>query len=345
MKANNKLSQQFAKFCDLEFSDLAYSNDPGMSKEDLRTLSIMEQSVTLKEGHNEIVLPWRNTPPYLLNNQPLVEHRLKLLQRWLLEDQELLSKYSLFMDDLVRNGHAHKVPRDWLDHPIGALWYLPYHPVLNPNKPDKILVVFDCAAKHQGTSLNYQLLQGPDLMNNLVGVLTRIWQEPVAPMANVGSMFHQVHVSPRDCDALQFLWWSNNDLNSKPEEYQMMVHLFSATSSPSCANFSLRWTAKDNQQEFSKDAVDSVKNNFYVDDSLKSVPSENKAIVVVDKLWLLLSKGGFRLTKWISNSGNIIKFIPMSERAGSVKDLLLYRLPIERACSVTRVTCLAFNTV
>ena len=233
----------------------------------------MEQSVTLKEGHNQIVLPWRNTPPYLLNNQPLVEHRLKLVQRWLLEDQELLSKYSLFMDDLVRNGHAHKVPRDWLDHPIGALWYLPYHPVLNPNKLDKILVVFDCAAKHQGTSLNDQLLQGPDLLNNLVGVLTRFWQEPVALMADVELMFHQVHISPRDCDALRFLWWSNNDLNSKPEEYQMMVHLFSATSSPSCANFSLRWTAKDNQQEFSKDAVNSVKNNFYVDDSLKSVPS------------------------------------------------------------------------
>ena len=68
IKADNKLSQQFAKFCDLEFSDLAYSNDPGMSKEDLRTLSIMEQSVTLKEGHYEIALPRRNTPPYLLNN-------------------------------------------------------------------------------------------------------------------------------------------------------------------------------------------------------------------------------------------------------------------------------------
>ena len=42
------------------------------------------------------------------------------------------------MDDLVRNGHARKVPQDWLDHPIGALWYLPHHPVLNSNKPDKI---------------------------------------------------------------------------------------------------------------------------------------------------------------------------------------------------------------
>ena len=46
------------------------------------------------------------------------------------------------------------------------------------------------------------------------------------------------------------------------------------------------------------------------------------------------SKGGFRLTKWISNSWNVIKFIPMSERAGSVKDLLLDQLPIKRALGV-----------
>ena len=173
-----------------------------------------------------------------------------------------------------------------------------------------------------------------DLTNNLVGVLTRFRQEPVALMADVQSMFHQVHVSPRDCDALRFLWWSNNDLNSEPEEYQMMVHLFGATSSPSCANFGHWQTAEDNQQEFSKDAVDSVKNNFYIDDCLKSVPSENKAIVLVDELHQLLSKGGFCLTKWISNLQNIIKFIPMSKRVGSVKDLLLDQLPIERALGV-----------
>ena len=125
--------------------------------------------------------------------------------------------------------------------------------------------MFDCAAKHQGTSLNDQLLQGPDLTNNLVGVLTRFRQEPVALMADVESMFHQVHVSPRDCDALRFLWWSNNDLNSEPEEHQMMVHLFGATPSPSCANFGHWQTAEDNQQEFSKDAVDSVKNNLYIE--------------------------------------------------------------------------------
>ena len=153
-------------------------------------------------------------------------------------------------------------------------------------------------------------------------------------MADVESMFHQVHVSLNDCDALRFLWWPNNDLNSEPEEYQMVVHRFGTTSSPSCANFGLRRTAEDNCQELSKEAVDSVKDNFYVDDCLQSVPSETKAIGLVDERRSLLSKGGFRLTKWISNSCKVIDSIALSERAGSMKDLLLNQLPFERALGV-----------
>ena len=52
-------------------------------------------------------------------------------------------------------------------------WYLPHHPVMNPKKPDKVRIVFDCAAELHEQSLNKALLQGPDLTNSLVGVLTR----------------------------------------------------------------------------------------------------------------------------------------------------------------------------
>ena len=113
-------------------------------------------------------------------------------------------------------------------------------------------------------------------------------------MANVEPIFHQVRISPNDCDTLRFLWWTNNALNSEPKQYQMMVHLFGTTSSPSCANFG------HNCQEFSKEAVDSVKDNFYADNCLKSAPSETEAIGLVNKLCTLLSKGGFRLTKPMS---------------------------------------------
>lgn len=74
-----------------------------------------------------------------------------------------------------------------------------------------------------------------------------------------------------------------------------------------------------------------VRRNFYVDDCLKSIKSETKAISLVSELRALLSKGGFRLTKWISNSRRVIESVPTSERAISVKDHLLDQLPCERA--------------
>ena len=53
----------------------------------------------------------------------------------------------------------------------------------------------------------------------------------------------------------------------------------------------------------------------------------------MNELCSLLAKGGFRLTKWISNSCKVIDSIALSERAGSMKDLL-NQLPFERALGV-----------
>ena len=51
---------------------------------------------------------------------------------------------------------------------------------------------FDCSAEYEGEALNKHLLQGPDLTNKLVGVLSRFRQEPVAFMADIEAMFLQV---------------------------------------------------------------------------------------------------------------------------------------------------------
>ena len=72
--------------------------------------------------------------------------------------------------------------------------------MLNVNKPNKVRVVFDAAAKFDGTSLNDRLYHGPDLTNNLVGVLIRFREEETAFIADVEAMFHQVKVLPEDAD-------------------------------------------------------------------------------------------------------------------------------------------------
>ena len=60
---------------------------------------------------------------------------------------------------------------------------------------------------------------------------------------------------------------------------------------------------------------------MYVDDLMKSLNDTNEAIGLVSQLRQLLEKGGFRLTKWYSNSRELLVTIPESERAKSVKNL------------------------
>jgi len=197
-------------------------------------------------------------------------------------------------------------------------------------------VVFDCAARYKGTSLNDQLLSGPDLTNSLFGVLVRFRQEPVALSSDIEAMFHQVLVDPKDVDALRFLWWPDDDLSKQPVEFRMKVHLFGSTSSPSCASFGLRKTAQDNAGDFDHEVIDTVLKNFYVDDCLKSVKSTEVAVKLREDLCALLLRGGFRLNKWLCNRKEVLESIPTPYRAPSVLDLDLDSnvLPTERTLGV-----------
>ena len=116
------------------------------------------------------------------------------------------------MNSNIAKAFARRVPSDRLFAKKGQVWYIPHHGVYHAKKPNKIRVVFDCVARFGGTSLNDQLLQGPDLTNRLVGVLTRFRQRPNAFMGDIDAMFHQVRVSEGQRDLLRFLWWLDKDL-------------------------------------------------------------------------------------------------------------------------------------
>ena len=62
-------------------------------------------------------------------------------------------------------------------------------------------MVFDAAAKSDGTSMNDQLFQGPDLANSLTGVLIRFREEEIAFTADLKAIFHQVKIFLGDADA------------------------------------------------------------------------------------------------------------------------------------------------
>lgn len=152
-------------------------------------------------------------------------------------------------------------------------------------------------------------------------------------MADIEGMFHQVHVHEDDSNLLRFLWWPDGDSSQSLEQYRMKVHLFWAISSPSCANFALQRTAEENCDKFDAEVVDTVKSNFYVDDCLKSVATEEQAIILVKDLKDMCAHGRFKLTKWVSNSRAVLTSIPDEHKAKRMKDLDLDRenMPVERA--------------
>ena len=330
-----KLEEQMRYQFNHDFSEKVIDDVPEPSKEDKRFLQFVTNSVCFENGHYTVGLPFKSENVTMPNNRKQAEQRLTSLSRKLENDSEFHDSYKDFMDKIIAEGYAQKVPTEKLLQDDGRVWYLPHHGVFHPKKR-KLRVVFDCAAKFKGTSLNEQLLQGPNLTNTLIGTLTRFREEETAIMGDIDSMFYQVRIPSRDSSFLRFLWWNDGNTSSSIIEYQMVVHLFGATSSPSCANFCLRKTAQDWTGQFSDETIKTVMRNFYVDDCLKSVKSVENAVFLVKDLRTLLGSGGFHIAKWTSNSREVMTSIPISERAKEVKDLDLDydNLPIDRALGV-----------
>ena len=111
-------------------------------------------------------------------------------------------------------------------------------------------------------------------------------------------MFLQVGVIPDDRPSLRFLW--REDPASEVAVFQYVRHIFGSKDSPTCANYALRRTATDNTSQF-PEAAQSVINNFYMDDYLESSPTAEEATQKAEDLVKLLSLGGFKLTKFLSN--------------------------------------------
>ena len=115
----------------------------------------------------------------------------------------------------------------------------------------------------------------------------------------------------------------------------MCVHVFGATSSPGYSNFALRRTADDYQELHGIETANTLRENFYVDDLLKSSIIHEDASQLALDVQKLCNKGGFDLTKFISTDSEILKLIPVEKRSTtSIKDVLRQDMHIERALRV-----------
>ena len=318
-----------------DFPERKYENKT-MSQEDMQFLDIMKNGIHVNEGgFYEMPLPFKSNgedKPQLPNNKEMANKRLHYLKKKFVKNPKYFEDYKKFMTDILQSGDAEEVIEEMEPQ---SVWYIPHHGVYHPKKPNKIRVVFDCSAKFKETSLNDHLLQGPDLMNSLVGILCRFRENPYAVIGDIERMFHQFKVNPSDRDYLRFLWWEDGNLDTKPKIFRMKVHLFGAVSSPGCANYGIKKLASDYKEEFPSSVYDYLTNDFYVDDGLKSCYTENEAIQLVDGARHICSKRNLRLHKFVSNSESVLNSIPDSEKTQTKTcDMLLEDSQIERVLGI-----------
>ena len=116
-----------------------------------------------------------------------------------------------------------------------------------------------------------------------------------------------------------------NDPTKDVSAYQYSRHMFEAQESPTCANFALHRTARNDRETYPA-AANAVLVNFYMDD-LKSrllglVTDSKDAIQLCSDLVKLLTLGGFKLTKFVSNApGLAAKTNSDVGKVGPTKDI------------------------
>ena len=309
-----------------DFSErVGLPDERGLSEEDKKFMDIVDRCTQFENDHYVIPLPFRADSKRMPDNREQALTRVTWQRKKMKRDPVYHKEYAAFMNNMLDKGYAVQLRDNQLNAPDGATWYIPHHGVYHPQKK-KLRVVFDCGATCNGTFLNAQLLQGPNLTSSLVGVLTRFRQHRIAFMADIESMYYRVQVPVEQQDYLRFLWWPGGNIDSEVQEYRMTVHLFGAVSSPSIANYALRRTAKDFSEGRHPDVYNSIHRNFYVDDLLKSVNNVQDAVDIATDLIATCQSGGFKLTKFVSNCDSLLDSIPKDLRAEGVssRDLAKY---------------------
>ena len=293
-KQDSNLASQLKSCYDIESYGAVKQVDP-RSASDHRATEILEQSTVHNEGRYHVGTLWSSDEVNLPNNFISAMVQFKPLEKRLSKDPVLYMRYAQTFQDDLDKGYVIRVESRDEKHCAGRDWYLPYHLVVNPTKPEKVRRVLNGASKFQGISLNNVLLTGPDLLQRLIRTLVRFRQRQFAVSAYIEGMFLQAGVLPA---VLRFLWREDPSMNI--EVYQYTRHIFGAKDSPTCANYALLRTARDNNSDF-PDAAQAVCQNFYMDEYLDSMESPIIVQKISRNLIELLNRGSFKLTKFISN--------------------------------------------
>jgi hypothetical protein len=261
---------------------------------------IIENSCEKLNGQWLIPYPWRKDPSELPDNRDQAEKKLVATERRLLTNTENAKAYDKEMIRMNDLGFSRKLSKEELETYTGPIHYISHHEVLRPeSKSTPLRIVFNSSAVYRGHKLNDYWMKGPDLLNDLFGVLLRFRECQAAVLGDISKMYHRILIPEVDQQVHRFLW-RNLDPERDPDTYVKRVLTFGDKPAPAMAQVALRKTAEESA-DVHPEAADVLKHNTYMDDICESVKTNDEARKLTHEIDEVLATGGFSVKEWISN--------------------------------------------
>ena len=162
-----KVAENIQKWWDIE-TYASEINVFSQSKKKLQAQKMLESTMKFTGERYEVGMLWSKPEPNLPINYSSALGQLHSLERRFQRDPNLKSFYQQSIDTDVEKGFVKILDDSEVKGIFGKEWYLPHHPVLNPNKPGKVRRVCNAASKYEELCLNDKFLAGPDLQHGLI---------------------------------------------------------------------------------------------------------------------------------------------------------------------------------
>ncbi|XP_059060728.1 uncharacterized protein LOC131853727 [Achroia grisella] len=267
------------------------------TQQELKVLQSFQKSVKInEEGRYEVCLPWRDVPRPSANFE-VARKRLDSTMKKLLQLGKVEQYDTVFREWLALNIIEVAPNQDVKGH------YMPHHAVIKESSlTTKIRPVFDASAKDKcGISLNSCLEKGVNLLEQIPQLMLNFRKEAIGVTADIAKAFLQISIVPDDRDYLRFLWWSHpSNMDKTIVTYRHRRVVFGVASSP----FHLIATINhhlDHCHDHLKQTAEQLKNSFYVDNCVTSLPSKAALDKFINESKELMINGKFDLRGWVSS--------------------------------------------
>ncbi|KAL3085291.1 hypothetical protein niasHS_010360 [Heterodera schachtii] len=336
------LNSMVKKFFDLEAAGMADAAHPTENEQWLDHFN-KELHFNMEEKRYEVALPWNNRAEELQPNYGLARGRLDNNLKKL--DKEKFQLYDQIIQEQLSKGIVEMVPdpKAW----TGKLHYLPHQAVIkDDHQTTKLRIVYDGSAHTKDTpSLNQCLDKGPQLLNDLIGIVMRCRMSEILICADIEKAFLQILIKEEDRDALRFLW-VNTD--GQVRTYRFRRVPFGLISSPAHLSVTLKHHLGQTDHTMAKD----IAQNLYVDNILLCTDSSKDIAKVCHEMRKIFQKASMNLREFGANHRGIMdlpddwltnphRMKILGIKWNPFKDQLEFHLPRFQAARATKRTILS----